>query len=364
MHISELDTPVTVVDLDVMERNLRRAAEYMRAHGVTLWPHTKTHKCPEIARRQIELGAGGICVAKLGEAEVMADAGIEEIFIAYPLVGEVKLRRLMALCERAHIRVALDSEEVAREISRAASAAGHTVGVVVEADTGMRRCGLAVGPELVDLCRLVMDLPGLDFIGPMVYQGHLKGTAEERVRRIPDENARLEHLYETLTAAGITWRQVTGGSTPTLYHTHLLKGITEARPGTYVFNDRNTLGVEACTLEDTALHVLATVVSTAVPGQMIVDAGSKTLTSDRYGAGDGKGHGMLLEDPGVIISWMSEEHGMADLSGATRAWRIGDRVTIVPNHVCPLVNLHDELVLHRGGEVVGSWKVAGRGRVR
>lgn len=364
MHISELDTPVAVVDLDVMERNLSRAAEYAREHGIALWPHTKTHKMPEIARRQVALGAAGICVAKLGEAEVMADAGLERLFIAYPLVGEAKMRRLMALCERAQVRVALDSEEVATQISRAAAAAGHTIGVVVEVDTGTRRCGLPIGPEFVNLCKRVCDLPGLEFLGPMTYQGHIWGTPEEREQKIAAENEQLGRVYDALTAAGLSWSVVSAGSTPNLRWMHRLRGVTEMRPGTYVFNDRNTLGCGACTVEDTALHVLATVVSTAVSGQAIIDAGSKTLTYDRHLSGRGQGYGVVLEDPSVFVSTMSEEHGNLDLTNASRSWRVGDRVTILPNHACPLVNLHDELVVHRGGEVLGSWRVAGRGKVR
>lgn len=364
MHILELDTPVVVVDLDVMERNLRRAADYTRQHGLALRPHTKTHKTPEIARRQVELGAEGITVAKLGEAEVMADAGLEDLLIAYPQVGAQKVHRLMALCERAKVRVALDSEEAATQISRAAAAAGHTIGILVEVDTGMRRCGLPIGPELVGLCRKVCDLPGLQFLGVQVYQGHIWGTQSEREQQLAEENAKLHRLYDTLSAAGVPYTVVSGGSTPTLMLSHHLDGLTEVRPGTYVFNDRNTLETGACTMEDVALHIVATVVSTAVSGQAIIDAGSKTLSSDRlHGFPDG-GYGIVVEDPGVFVTRMSEEHGVLDLSAATRAYRVGDRVTIVPNHVCTVVNLHDRLVLHRGGEVVGSYCVAGRGKIR
>ncbi len=364
MRIEELDTPVLVVDLDVMERNLRRAADYTRAHGLGLRPHTKTHKTPEIALRQVELGAVGITVAKLGEAEVMADAGLQDILIAYPLIGAVKMRRLVALSDRARLMVALDSDECATQISRAMAAAGRSIGILVEADTGMRRCGVAVGPDLVNLCRRVIDLPGLEFAGVQVYQGHTGGTPEERARKVAEENVRLHRLYDTLAAAGISPRVVSGGSTPSLALMHLLDGITDVRPGTYVFNDRNTLSVGACALEDTAAHVLATVVSTAVPGQMIVDAGSKTLFSDALGGGDKRGFGLILEDGISTVVKMNEEHGYVDTSQSPRQWRVGDRVTILTNHVCVLVNLHDELVLHRGGAVEGAWRVAGRGRVR
>lgn len=364
MHINDLDTPVLLVDEAVMENNLRRAAEYAKAHGIALRPHTKTHKIPAIARRQVALGAAGIAVAKLGEAEVMADAGFDDILIAYPLVGAQKLHRLMALCERARVRISLDSLVVTEGISRAAAAAGHTVGILVEADTGMRRCGLAMGPELVSLCRQVQELPGLQFLGVMVYQGHILGEPEERAAAIAAENERLRRLYDTLAAAGISWQVVSGGSTPNLYQMHLLEGITETRPGTYVFNDRNTLVAGACTLEDVALQVQATVVSTAVSGQVIVDAGSKTLSSDPLLGGDRKGFGLVVEDPTVIVSSCSEEHGKLDISRSTRRWRVGDRVHLIPNHVCPVVNLQDRIVVHRAGEVLGAWSVAGRGRVQ
>ncbi|MBI3946893.1 MAG: alanine racemase [Armatimonadetes bacterium] len=364
MRINDLDTPVVVVDVDVMERNLRRAADYTRRHGLALRPHTKTHKTPEIARRQVELGAPGIAVAKVGEAEVMADAGLDDILIAYPQVGAQKMHRLMALCERARVRVALDSEESATQIARAAAAAGHTIGILVEVDTGMRRCGLPIGPELVALCRKVRDLPGLEFLGVQVYQGHVRGALAEREKHLVEENARLRRLYDTLSSASLSCAVISGGSTPNLAQSHLLDGLTEVRPGTYVFNDRNTIETGACAMEDVALHVIATVVSTAVSGQAIIDGGSKTFSSDLVHGSAERGHGIAVEDPGVFITRMNEEHGVLDLGAATREYRVGDRVTIVPNHVCTVVNLHDQLALHRAGEVVGAYRVAGRGKLR
>jgi len=362
MHISELDTPAVIIDLDVLERNLRRAQEYFDRHGIRFRPHMKTHKSPEIGRLQVEHGAVGLTCAKLGEAEVMADAGIRDLMVAYPLWGEQKLRRLARLAERCTLTVVFDSAEVAEAISRALSAEGLEVGALVEIDTGMHRCGIAPGPAMVELCRRAADLPGLRFRGLMTYQGFIGGTAAEREAELRAEQDRLEGILGSLSTAGLTWEVVSGGTSPSMFLSHLAPAINENRSGTYVFNDRNMVGSGCVTWDDCAMQVAVTVVSNAVPGQIIVDAGSKTFSSDRS-AGE-EGFGRFVEDPCLVLEKMNEEHGYTRLNGTSQPHPIGQRLHVIPNHVCTAMNMHDEVWVHRGGEVVDCWKVAARGKLR
>jgi D-serine deaminase-like pyridoxal phosphate-dependent protein len=363
MHISELDTPCVLIDETILDRNIARAQEHCARHGIAMRPHIKTHKTPEIARKQMAAGAVGITCAKLGEGEVMADAGVPDILVAYPVVGEAKLRRLAALAGRVRLSVAFDSLEVAQGLSRAAREAGVEIGALPETDTGMGRCGVAPGEPLIDLCRRVTDLPGLRYRGIMTYQGHLWGTADERAAGLRAEDERVCRLLEALDGAGVRPEVVSGASTPNLFLAHLLTRVNENRCGTYVFNDRNTVSTGAVSWDDCAVRVAVTVVSTAVPGQIIVDGGAKTFSTDRLAPNGGPGFGHVVEDPSLNLVKMSEEHGNLSL-GNGRSYRIGDRLHVVPNHVCMTMNMHDEVFVHRDGEVVGSWRVAARGRVR
>jgi D-serine deaminase-like pyridoxal phosphate-dependent protein len=363
MHISELDTPCVLIDEAILDRNIARAQEHCAWHGIAMRPHIKTHKTPEIAHKQMAAGAVGVTCAKIGEAEVMAYAGVPDILVAYPVVGEAKLRRLAALAGRVRLSVAFDSVEVAQGLSRAAREAGVEIGALPETDTGMGRCGVAPGEALIDLCRRVMELPGLCFRGIMTYQGHLWGDADERAAGMRAEDERVGRLLDGLAAAGIRPDVVSGASTPNLYLAHLLTRVNENRCGTYVFNDRNTVSTGAVNWDDCAVRVAVTVVSAAVPGQIIVDGGAKTFSTDRLAPNGGPGFGHVVEDPSMTLVKLSEEHGNLQL-GNGRSYRIGDRLHVVPNHVCMTINMHDELFVHRDGEVVGSWRVAARGRVR
>lgn len=364
MLISELETPAVVVDLDVMERNLSRMADYCREHQLLLRPHTKTHKIPELARRQIASGATGITVAKLGEAEVMLDAGITDMFIAYPIVGPTKTRRLAQLAEQARLSVSLDSAEVARGISEAATLQGTKIGILIEMDVGFGRCGLSDEADLVALGRTIAELPGLEFKGLMFFPGHFSVAPDERAAMRIRVNDFLKRTVEDFSRAGLPVSIVSGGSTPTAYEGGLFHGVNEIRPGTYIFNDRNTVAVSACTLEDCALSVIVTVVSTAVRGQAVVDGGSKTFSYDRFQTEDGNGFGIVKEDPAVVIERFSEEHGHLNIQRSERRYRIGDRLSVIPNHVCTTVNMHDEIYGVRGERVEEVWRVEGRGKVR
>src|SRR5215813_1791238 len=364
MLLSELETPAVVVDLDVMERNLARMADYCRRTNLKLRPHTKSHKIPELAKRQIASGASGITVAKIGEAEVMLNSGISDILIAYPLVGRGKAEKLAELAARAHIIVSLDSEEAARSISEAVSRKGVRVGIMVELDVGFRRCGVANEEELLTLAQKIADLPGLYFEGVMFFPGHFTVGAKERGDLLIPVNQLLTQTVNRLEQAGLPIATISGGSTPTAREGHLFHGVNEIRPGMYIFNDRNMVGIGVAEVEDCALSVITTVVSTSVSGRAIVDGGSKTFSSDRFQAGDGRGFGMVKEDPEAEVESFSEEHGHLNIKRSARRYKVGERLTIVPNHVCSTVNMHDEVFGVRGERVETDWAVAGRGKVR
>jgi D-serine deaminase-like pyridoxal phosphate-dependent protein len=317
---------------------------------------------PPLAQMQVAAGAVGVTVAKLGEGEVMADGGIEDLLVAYPIVGAAKLRRLSSLAERARVTVALDSFEVAEGVDRAARDAGREIGVLVEVDTGTGRCGVSPG-ELPALCRRVAGLRHARWRGVMTYQGHIWGDPESRERAMREENDRVNGLVGSLETEGLRPDVVSGASTPNLDLCHLLERVGENRSGTYVFNDRNCVSTGTTTWDDCALRIAVTVVSNAVADQIIIDGGSKTFSSDRMAMAPDSGFGRVVEEPAMQFVKMSEEHGFLRTYGAQRP-AVGDRLHVIPNHVCVAVNMHDQVFLHRGDRVVGCWPVAARGKIR
>lgn len=364
MHYRELPTPALTIDLDILERNLDRMAGYCCEHGLGLRPHTKTHKTPEVGRMQMERGALGLTVAKVGEAEVLAGAGLDDLLVAFPVFGHETLRRLAGLARTRRLLVSLDDEATAQELSRAASEQGVTVGVLVEFDVGFHRCGLEPGSQCVELARKIEKLPGLKFRGLMTYFGNVWGTEEERRKEARQVAERVERAVVTFQEARMPVEIVSGGSTPSARFAHAVPGLTEIRPGTYVYNDLNTLYQGACQLEDCAARVVTTVVSTAVPGRAIVDAGSKTLSSDPLRAGPQAGYGYVIEAPDAPVIKLNEEHGHLDTTRSAHPFRVGEVLTIIPNHVCTCVNMHDEAFLMRQEQMVGCWRVAARGKIR
>jgi D-serine deaminase-like pyridoxal phosphate-dependent protein len=364
MRYDELSTPALTIDLDALDRNLERMAISCREQGVGLRPHTKTHKTPEVSRLQLERGALGLTVAKVGEAEVMGEAGLDDILVAYPVYGAEKVRRLAALALHRRILVSLDSLPVAEELSQAAAAQGSTIGVLVEFDAGLGRCGLAPGPACVDLAQKIAGLPGLSFRGLMTYFGTVWGSKEERRAQALAVAEKVGRALEAFQAVNMKVEIVSGGSTPSAEFAYLVKGLTEIRPGTYVYNDMNTFYQGACRLEDCAVRVVTTVVSTAVPGRAIIDSGSKTLSSDLLGSGPKSGYGYIVEAPDAPLIRLNEEHGYLDISHSAHNFQVGEVLTVIPNHVCTCVNMHDEAFTLRNGTVVGSWRVAARGKVR
>jgi D-serine deaminase-like pyridoxal phosphate-dependent protein len=364
MHVSELDTPALLVDLDIMERNLRRVAEYTAVHGLRLRPHTKTHKIPAIGRMQLAAGAVGLTVAKVGEAEVMLAADPPDLLVAYPIVGQAKLERLMQVARRTRVTVALDSLRAACQLSEAAQQARVDVSVLAEADVGLGRVGVAPGEELVRLAQDIARLPRLTFAGIAFFPGHIRPSDPKGMEALQHLREVIRSMLDDFRRAGIAVSIVSGGSTPTLFHSHTLAGLTEIRSGTYVFNDMNTVRSGACTVDECAASILVTVVSTARKGQMIVDGGSKTFSSDLAVGSPERTFGQVIEAPGCIFSNMNEEHGFVDIRCADRTFAVGERVRIIPNHICPAVNLHERVYGIRNGEVEQVWQVEGRGKLQ
>ena len=358
--LDQMETPAAVVDVDRMYANIRRAADYTREHGLAWRPHAKTHKVPALAAEQVKAGAVGVTVATVREAEVMAGS-VDDLLLAYPPFGRAKLERLMALPERVRLTVGLDSAEALRGLAEAARAAGRRVGVLVEVDAGMGRVGVQSAGDAVALARAAADEEGIDYRGVMFYPGHVRDNVDRQDDALAALSRRVDGVLEALGRAGVPARVVSGGSTPTFWRSHEVDGVTEVRPGTNIFNDRTTAEIGACAWDEVAYSVLATVVSTAVPGQAVVDAGSKALAKEEIRA-ETVGYGALLDRPEVIVKSVSEEHGLLDLSRTDWRPRVGERVRIVPNHVCVSVNLHERLYGVRGQDVAEIWDVAARGR--
>lgn len=361
------DTPEIVVDLDRVRANVLRTAAMARDAGVSIRPHTKTHKLPQIARLQLDAGAVGVQVAKLGEAEVMADAGIADILVGYPIVGTQKLARLADLAERATISVTIDSAVVADGISRVARERGLSIRALIELDTGLRRLGVAPGAAAVELAERIGELEGIELAGVFTHEGHVYGQGRDAAEK---ERLTLEACTAAVDTAaairdrGLPAHVVSVGSAGTFRFAIRCPGVTEVRPGTYVFNDRSQMAQGAAGPDDLAAFVVTTVVGRPAPDRIVVDAGSKVLTSDR----------MLVPEPpasfGLVwghddwdVVRLSEEHGVIELPPDAEA-AVGDRVAIVPNHVCPTINLASFVTVVEAGNLAGRWPVAARGFVQ
>jgi D-serine deaminase-like pyridoxal phosphate-dependent protein len=364
-ELSYLDTPSLLIDVDRMERNLKEMADIAADAGVALRPHIKTHKSPTLALRQIELGARGVTVAKIGEADVMADAGIKNIRIAYPIVGPEKLARLARLMKRAEVSISLDSIEVARGLSQLGTSIGKKIPILLKINTGLARVGVTP-PEAVPLGRQLAALPGVDLVGILTHEGQaMRERSLEGAKRAAREAGKIMvDTAEQMRAAGLNIREVSVGSTATAREIAYVRGVTEIRPGTYVFNDVNEITVGVASEETCALTVHATIVSIPADDRAILDAGSKTLTSDLLGGSPSNGYGFIKGYPNVKIARLTEEHGILELQHARQTFEVGQRVEIIPNHVCPVVNLTDVMYLMRNGECEGQVEVLARGKSR
>jgi D-serine deaminase-like pyridoxal phosphate-dependent protein len=349
MHISELDTPIMLVDLTVLEGNICRLQEELTALGVNGRPHIKTHKIPAFGRKQLEAGAIGICCQKVGEAEVFALAGFGDILIAFNIVGRPKVERLARLQHLTRATAAVDSEETIQGIAAAAADEGVRVPLVVEIDAGGHRAGVQTADEAVALARRIAGLPSLAFEGLMCY------PTTEHVIPI------LQEAREQLERAGLPPRIVSGGGTGAQRRARAA-GLTEHRSGTYAYNDMNCVRTGNARLDQCAMQVLVTVVSTATPGRATVDGGSKTFTNDNLQA-DGH-NGAVLEYPDVFLHRMNEEHGILATDQSERRPKVGEKVRIIPNHACGTTNLHDYVAAHRDGKVEAILPIAARGAIR
>jgi D-serine deaminase-like pyridoxal phosphate-dependent protein len=360
--IHDLPTPAILIDLDVVERNLASMQTRANASGVKLRPHAKTHKAPRIGRMQIAAGASGLTLAKVSEAEVFARAGFDDIFLGYPTFGADKARRLLALAERIRIAVGADSVEGARSLGDVFHAAGRRLPLRLKIDCGYHRVG--VPPEkALETARRIAELPGIELDGLFTHggQGYGGATPDEVARIGRDEGRIVAETAEALRAAGLPVGEVSLGSTPTVASAVTQRGVTECRPGTYVYNDFSQVSLGSCGFEDCALTILATVVSAPAPDRAVVDAGSKTLSSDPLRPRAG-GHGLLVGRK-TRVARLSEEHGVLQVEPG-ESFRVGERVRILPNHACVVSNLHDRLVGVRGERVEEEIAVAARGCVQ
>ena len=341
-RIDQLATPAMVIDAVTVSRNMIRLETYAAAHDLDVRPHTKTHKSRQLAALQMAAGAVGLTAAKVGEAEIMAEAA-DDLLLAYPAIDPARTGRLVHLAAHRTVRVAIDSKRGAKLLGDAANRGSATLGILVDLDVGMGRTGVQTPSEALKLAQFIDSTSGLRLDGLFCYPGHINSPAEQQEPALLAVSDKLIETLELWTNHGLQARIVSGGSTPTAYQSHLVSEYTEIRPGTYIFNDMNTVRGGYCGLDDCAARIICTVVSTAVHGQVVIDAGSKTLTSDRCGPAPDSGHGYVVEYPEAKITRLSEEHGQVDVRGCQRVPEVGERVTVIPNHICPCVNLQDSV---------------------
>jgi len=347
--VAAIDTPAVLIDLPRVEANLTRFQNYCDAHGLAARPHIKTHKLPDFAHRQVELGAAGITCQKIGEAEVMVASGIRDVLLTYNILGAAKLARLKTLAEHCTLSVVADNEVVLQGLADA-FAGGPPLTVLVECDSGGGRCGVQSSVDAVRLAQWIERADGLRFGGLMTY------PPKRRIEAVRDWLAEAMHTFQR---AGIACQVVSSGGTPDIWRAHEVGAATEHRAGTYIYNDRMMVGAGAATWDDCALCVLTTVVSRPTEARAVLDAGSKALSSDLGGL---TGHGYIREYPDAVIHMLSEEHAVVDLSACTGAKpAVGERVRVVPNHACVVTNLFNQVHGIADGQVERVLTVEARG---
>lgn len=348
--IGEIDTPAILIDVNRVQANIIKAQAHADTIGVKLRPHIKTHKLPFFARRQLEAGAVGITCQKLGEAEVMADAGIVDIFLPYNILGKQKLDRLYSLHQRITISVTVDNFVSLEGLEKRFINEGRPLKVLVECDTGMGRCGVQSAEEALKLAQNISQSEGLSFGGLMTYPA--TGKAEQA-------EVWLRTARDLLAANGLKCETISSGGTPDMWRSPDDSVITEYRPGTYIYFDRYQVAQGAATPDDCALTVLSTIVSHPTEDRAIIDAGSKSLSSDTLGLAD---FGELAGKPDTRVTGLSEEHGT--LRGDLTGLKVGDKVRVIPDHVCVVSNLFDEVHLISGDDVIDILPVAARGKLQ
>jgi D-serine deaminase-like pyridoxal phosphate-dependent protein len=361
---AQVETPALIVSEEILHSNISRMAAFAKSVGVDVRPHIKTHKTPQITRLQIAAGATGIACAKVGEAEVMVhQAGVQDVLVAFPTVGMSKFERLVALLDKARIIQAVDSLVAANMLSQTMSRFDAHMDVMIEINTGQNRSGVMHGREAIATAREIARLPNLHLVGIMTHEGHANSAAPEDIERIATQAGKdMVATANAIREEGIELSIVSVGSTPAAFITPRVEGVTEMRPGTYVFNDNSALRYGQIGIDDMAARFAATVVSRPAEDRAILDSGSKTLAMDPSRGHEG--HGYIVDHPDAIITKLSEEHAIVQLPAGETGFDIGDRVEVIPNHVCPTVNLMDEMLIVRDGHVVDRWEIAARGKVR
>lgn len=360
MALADVDTPALLVDLDAFERNVQTMREAVRGSGVRLRPHGKSHKCPEIARRQLAAGAIGVCCQKVSEAEAFVDAGIRDVLIANEVVGPAKVRRVAQLARRARVAVCVDDARNVAELSNAANEMGVVIDVLVELDVGAGRCGVAPGEPAVTLCRAVKSAPYLHFAGLQAYHGaaqHVR-DARERAAAIERAAALAKATRDALARYNIACETITGAGTGSFLHEVSSKVFNEIQPGSYVFMDADYARNDWTGFPrfEQSLHVLTTVMSTPVPGRIVCDAGLKASSTD-------SGMPQVAGWPGLDYMKASDEHGVIHIAPGAKSPQLGDKLRLVPGHCDPTVNLYDHLVAVRGEKVEAVWQISARGAV-
>lgn len=361
---TDIDTPALVVSESIMQRNIAEMAAFAASVGVGLRPHIKTHKTAQIAKLQLAAGAFGVTCAKVSEAEVMVnDAGVEDVLIAYPTIGDHKIERLVALQGKARVTVAVDSLEGAQLISRSLAKLGADLDIYIEVNTGQNRSGVMVGDDTIAFALKMMTIPHLNLTGIMTHEGHANSSEPHEIEEIALAAGRaMIDTAEHIRAHGIELPHISVGSTPAALYTPTIGGVTEMRPGTYVFNDNSAFRFGRLGVNDCAARFVATVVSRPTRNRCTLDTGSKSLAMDP--SRSHTGHGYIVGHPDVVIAKLSEEHGVCEIPDGEPGFEVGDRVEIIPNHICPTVNLMNELFIARDGKIVDTWTIGARGMVR
>ena len=354
--MNDLETPALLIDHEIMVRNLKGMQSLTDSHGVSLRPHTKTHKCPEIAKLQLNEGASGICVQKLSEAEVMVKAGIKDVFITNEIVEPTKIKRLVNLQQSASVKVAVDSLENAQQLGCTAAASNHVIPVLIDVDTGMKRCGVPIGPVAVRLAEKVAKTSGLRFDGLMTYEGHLYEIRNPGKRKAAAQRTigRFVELGKRISREGIDVSVLSCGSTPTAVGSVNVAGITELQPGNYIFNDLMQVDAGSARLPDCAQRILTTVISSPSESRCVVDAGSKAFVHD---------HGefpRILGDAKGTPTDIHEEH--LTLKTASK-FRVGTKIQFIPYHACTATNMFDQIHVLKGDTVSATWPVSARGKM-